>query len=233
MKKSVWICLAVEAVLVIVMAFFGNYRELQEEKQYLPQIMWRLALAAPVLFIVLESALSAPARYKTIMAAALVMIFAADITLIFKFEAGLAVFMLVHILNTVNFTLVSGKITLKTIVFIACAAAGFMLYKFTLEAGVKEPLMRAALLLYMFAILVSFWRALETAGAAGSAFTVMISAGTLIFFIGDYLVARDVFLMEQYHQIVNNTLYYVPHVMLALSAVVYRRPLGQGERGKG
>lgn len=222
MKKSVWICLVIEAVLVLVMAFFGNYREFQQKNIYLPQIIWRLVLAAPVLFIVFESVILKPARYKTLMAAALILVLAADITLIFKFEAGLAVFLLVHVLNTVNFTLLSKKISLRAFAGVAAMIAGFLLYKFTLEPRIGEPLMKIALQAYMAVILISFWRALETHKTGGNVFTVMISAGTFLFFAGDYFVARDVFLKEEYHQIVNNLLYYVPHVLLGLSAVYYK-----------
>ncbi len=105
---------------------------------------------------------------------------------------------------------------------IAVIAAGFFLYIATIEMHLTDLIIKIALPIYIFAVLFSFWRALETWGTAGKAFTVLISAGTLIFFIGDYFIARDVYLKEEYHQAVNNILYYTPQILLALSMVYYK-----------
>jgi hypothetical protein len=222
MKRNVLMLLAVETVLVVLMAFFGNYSGLQREGKFFQMICWRILLALPVIFIALDAVRSNPCAYTKTMLAVLFLIFAADVAIIFRFEAGLMVFLAVHALNIFNFTRISKKISFKAISGLVVMAAGYVLYKTTIAKSIDNSFMAVALQAYMFVIIVSFWRALETSGVSGPVFTVLISAGTLIFFIGDYFVARNVFLREEYHQIVNNTLYYVPHVLLALSAVYFK-----------
>ena len=106
-KILILILIIIEAGLFIIMALitgknYGNYPKLFK-------ILWRIVLLIPIGLIIIPSFIIDLQTYKILLFVGFCIVFTADMTIIFSSLAGLFVFLIYHIINIINYCMLSEK----------------------------------------------------------------------------------------------------------------------------
>jgi YhhN family len=205
------------------------------------KIIWRLILLLPLALIIFPNTINSHENYKILLLSGFILIIAADMAIIFDWIAGLLVFLLYHTINIINYCIIAGNnfpgylifcIPVILVIWFIIQLAIFTkkdfkkyLAKNKTASILENPIYPKMLLfIYFSSILLSvfFSFAIFFNAKINFLFPLFASTGAFIFFIGDYFLFYDVLKNngKPFHQILNNTLYYIPLIFYALLTVI-------------
>jgi hypothetical protein len=230
----------IEVGLFIIMALItgSNYKNYP----ILFKILWRIVLLVPIGLIIIPSLIIEPQTYKVLLFVGFCIVLAADMAIIFSSLAGLFVFLVYHIINIINYRMLSEKarttryqwyllliLLLFWLVIMLVTFKSQQIKKFLINANVpvifQQPIYAKLLIfIYIASVLISCWCGynLITNKNIIILFPIFASIGALIFAAGDYFIIYEIIKRPDnpFHQILNNTLYYVPLIFYALLSVL-------------
>jgi uncharacterized membrane protein YhhN len=211
---------AVWLVLLHRAEFAGNQRGIYMTKPVCSTLM------VVVLLLSLHPAACGRWQYTLALLVGMLLSFGGDMALMFMntskkaFRIGLVLFLLGHVAYIVVFTAFSGfqRYDWISALVLAAAAAGIFLY---LRPGLGD--MKAPVIAYIVIISIMVNRAIST--FSGSYFNfdqaVLITAGAVMFFISDVILALHRFRHNWRYGRINLAFYYTGQVLTAMSASIF------------
>ena len=221
MKKNnkiilVAILLLIEVVLVALFTYFHT----DIEKDVII-VLFRHMLIYPLLGIIIISLLNTEKKaYNVFMLISFIVTLTADNTLVFDFMVGFGIFLICHILNSINFMVTYSKFSLRNIILgIAFMLIATLLYFLVLYAYL-DTFMRVLLLIYTIIIAFSCWRATVLILNNNLIGGILVSLGAIFFLISDIIIGHYTFVNESNWSLsANDITYYIGLTLLALSTM--------------
>ncbi len=209
--------LAVSVILLLRAEFSGDTRGIYAFKP--------IASALMTLTLLLSFLVEGGYRteYTLSLLIGMVFCFGGDMALMFMnvskkaFRAGLVLFLLGHVAYIVVLTLFSGFQSLDWMSAVVLAAAGAGVYLYLLP---KLGDMKGPVLLYVIIISLMVNRAISTfsGGYFNPTQALLISAGAVLFFVSDVILALHRFRHPWRYGRINLAFYYAGQALIALSA---------------
>jgi hypothetical protein len=240
MLKIQVLLIVTEIVLFVIMAFVaGRKYSMMPEGE---KIIWRMILLVPIGLIIIPNTVSSGEFYRYLLLIGFCIVVIADIAIIYNGIAGLGLFLAFHVVNIVGFSsLWTGLPFFNWFLVVLVLILLFWLIVF-LSVFKKEDIMKffndynvpvffrnsivAMLIIFVYisSVLVSGWTGLALLLVPGIdiLFPVFASLFAFIFAAGDFFIFIDLIKERNkpFHQILNNTLYYVPLILYAMLSVL-------------
>lgn len=170
------------------------------------KIAFRVLVILPlIVFIITQPILGA---YSILLITSLIFCIVSDILLLYNFNFGSYGFILVHLINLLNFVLNIKNFNSGTIVYLVLLVLGSIYFYFqTLKSKDYK------ILLYLVLLITTFW--------ISSFVGLICSIGYLLFVLCDVEVIYVEYVKEfKWCQQINHLLYYSGLILLTLSAVI-------------
>ncbi|MEZ4381382.1 MAG: lysoplasmalogenase family protein [Nannocystaceae bacterium] len=208
--------------VVVVIAWVDSF--LKGEPSYTPiNVALRVVVLLPLLLSIARGA----STYARLLRRALWCVMIADVLLPLLFPAGMAAFLVVHVLNADNFyrhvELRRGRVASVVVpAVLAFALAVFLYVRFLYPA--MDPLFRVLVGVYLVPIALALALSITSWAQRRERWTLLASLGMLLFFCTDFQVAVE-FLTDMhipYYGVVNALVYYGGLLLLSEAAAANR-----------
>lgn len=223
--------LLLELVLLIIFTLPEFQGDNYSQWKSIRKVIWRIVLLLPLFSIIITALIKSPSPGRLFPLLLLIgfgVILVADSVIIFNFPAGMALFLVFHILQIVNFLIMNRKTSAFSI--------GYLIFLLALSAGmfalvilqIKDTLViKIAMSVYFLTFVASIWRAGSLLTAINRGFVICLSLGLYLFLACDTEIIVAAYMKViiikgvNVSQILNNLFYYSGLSLIALASIIH------------